>query len=283
LENVIDHTNNQSFVNYYAKLILDIGTFPSSGVVKGWEMAELETKPTLVKNSSTNSCHKSGRRVSFEFPPNHRHQSHSFGNESVEDFDNGHYHPCCLACCAWSCLVLFILIVIFIFLGISYLAFLKAGMPKVNVRTFNVTKFQVDYSSQKMDAIISLGLRFSNKNEELKLLYGPLSIDVTSDDVLLGKTKLGGFAQMPRNETNLDMTMITNHAIVDKYAADDLKSDISAYEMVFDVYISGNIGVQIGSLHMINVPFLSSCEQIKKMDVDYGRKPECDIKMFSFR
>jgi hypothetical protein len=283
LGNIINHTNKQSFVNYYAKLNLDIGTFPSSGVVKGWEMAELETKPTLVKNSSTNSCHKSGRRVSFEFPPNHRHQSHSFGNESVEDFDNGHYHPCCLACCAWSCLVLFILIVIFIFLGISYLAFLKAGMPKVNVRTFNVTKFQVDYSSQKMDAIISLGLRFSNKNEELKLLYGPLSIDVTSDDVLLGKTKLGGFAQMPRNETNLDMTMITNHAIVDKYAADDLKSDISAYEMVFDVYISGNIGVQIGSLHMINVPFLSSCEQIKKMDVDYGRKPECDIKMFSFR
>ncbi|MCH93222.1 hypothetical protein A2U01_0014170 [Trifolium medium] len=127
-------------------------------------------------------------------------------------------------------------------------------MPKVNVRTFNITKFQVDYSSQKMDTIISLG-----------------------------KTTLGGFAQMPRNETDLDMTMTTNDANVNKYAADDLKSDISAYEMVFDVYISGKIGVQIGSLHMINVPFLSSCEQIKKMDVDYGRKPECDIKMFSFR
>ncbi|GAU18621.1 hypothetical protein TSUD_124530 [Trifolium subterraneum] len=248
-------------------------------------MAELEIKPTLAKNASTNS-RKSERRVSFEFPPNNRPQSHSFGNgnESIEEFDNnGHHHPCCLACCAWSCFVLFILVVIFIFLGIAYLAFLKAGMPKVNVRTFNVTKFQVDYSSQKMDAIVSLGLRFSNKNDELELLYGPLSIDVTSDDLLLGKTKLSGFTQMPRNETDLDMTMITNHAIVNKYAADDLKSDISAYEMVFNVQISGNIGVQIGSLHMINVPFLSSCEQIKKMDVDYGRKPECDIKMFSFR
>ncbi|CAJ2640525.1 hypothetical protein L195_g034482 [Trifolium pratense] len=246
-------------------------------------MAELDIKPALVKNSSTNSSRKSGRRVSFEFPPNNRPQSQSFSHESIEEFDNGHYHPCCLACCAWSCVILFIFIVIFIFLGISYLAFLKAGMPTINVRTFNVTKFQVDYNSQKMDTIISLGLKFSNKNEELKLLYGPLFIDVTSDDVLLGKTTLSGFAQMPRNETNLDMTMTTNDANVNKYAADDLKSDISAYEMVFDVYISGKIGVKIGSLHMINVPFLSSCEQIKKIDVDYGRKPECDIKMFSFR
>ncbi|XP_073224918.1 uncharacterized protein [Cicer arietinum] len=124
-----------------------------------------------------------------------------------------------------------------------------------------------------MDASISLGLRFSNKNEELKLLYGPLFLDVTSDGVLLGKTKLNGFSQMPRNDTDLDMTMTMNHASVNKYDADELKSDIMANEMVFDVFVSGNIGVHIGSLKMINVPFLTSCEQIKRMDVDFGRRP----------
>ncbi|XP_058750382.1 uncharacterized protein LOC131629047 [Vicia villosa] len=251
-------------------------------------MAELESKPVLVKNSSTNSCEKSGRRVAFEIPFGNNHRSHSPDHNhnietSVEEFDTGHYHPCYVACCAWSCLAVFIFVVIFLFFGISYLAFLKSGMPKVNVRAFNVSKFQVNYNSQKMDAIVNLGLRFSNNNEELKLLYGPLFVDVISNDVQLGNTKLKGFTQMPRNETDLDMTMTTNHEIVNNDAADDLKSDIGAYEMVFDVYISGNIGVKIGSLHMINVPFLSTCEQIKKMDVDYGRKPECDIKMFSFR
>ena len=156
-------------------------------------------------------------------------------------------------------------------------------MPKVNIRTFNITKFEVDSNTQKMDAIINLGLRFTNKNDELKLLYSALFIDVNSDGVLLGKTKVNGFSQMPKNETDMDMTMTTNEAIVDKYAADDLKSDINAYEMVFDVYVSGKIGLKIGSMHMMNVPFLSSCEQINQMDVDYGRKPECDVKMFSSR
>lgn len=251
-------------------------------------MAEPESKPVLVKNSSTNSCRKSGRRVAFEVPSGHNHQSHSSGldnniDTSIDDFDKGHHNPCFLACCAWSCLAIFIFVIVFLFLGISYLAFLKAGMPKVNVRTFNMTKLQVDSSSQKMDAIINLGLRFSNKNEELKLLYGPLFVEVISNDVLLGRTKVKGFSQVPKNDTNLDMTMTTNDENVNVYATDDLKSDIKAYEMVFDVYVSGNIGVQIGSLHMVNVPFLSSCEQIKQMDVDYGRKPDCDIKMFSYR
>lgn len=254
----------------------------------GERSGEMEIKSALVKNPSTNNCEKSGRRVAFEISSNKNYQSHSPDHNhnietSVDDFDTTHCHPCCLACCAWSCLAVFIFVVIFLFFGISYLAFLKSGMPKVNVRTFNINKFQVNYNSQKMDAIINLGLRFSNKNEEFKLLYGPLFVDVISDDVQLGNTKLKGFSQMPRNETDLDMTMTTNHGVVNNAAANDLKSDISAYETVFDVYITGNIGVQIGGLHMINVPFLSTCAQIKKIDVDYGRKPECDIKMFSFR
>lgn len=134
-----------------------------------------------------------------------------------------------------------------------------------------------------MDADISLGLRISNKNEKLKLLYGPLSVDVTSEDVPLGMAKLKGFSQMPKNDTDLDMTMALHNADVDKYAADDLKSDINANEMVFDVYVSGHIGLKVGSLQMTDIPFLASCHQIKQMDVDFGRRPECDVKMFAFR
>lgn len=258
-------------------------------------MAEPLSKPALVRNSSiNNSCRKSGRRVAFEVPSDnndhlqhHHHQNHSSDlsdiGTSIDHLEKGRRHPWCFACCAWSCLILFLIIITFLFAGISYLAFLKAGMPHVNVRTMNIAKFQVDDRTQTMNAVISLGLRFSNKNEKLKLLYGPLLVDVSSEDVSLGQTKHNGFSQMPKNDTDMDMTMTLNHANVNKDAADDLKSDIDAYEMIFDVYVSGNIGMEVGSLKMINVPFLSSCHQIKRMDVDFGRKPECEVRMFAFR
>lgn len=146
-----------------------------------------------------------------------------------------------------------------------------------------ITKLEIDNSTQKMDSIISLGLRVSNKNDKFEILYGPLSVDVASDEVPLGKNTIRGFSQKPHNDTDLEMTMTLDNANVDKFAVDDLKSDISAKEMVFDVYVGGKIGFKIGSLHMINVPFLSSCHQIKQMDVDFGRRPGCDVKMFAFR
>ncbi|RZB50751.1 hypothetical protein D0Y65_047572, partial [Glycine soja] len=236
----------------------------------GGEMEEGKSKPALAKNPSG-----SLRRVLR--PP---HGLHS----SIDHLDKGRYLPCCcFACCAWSCLIMFLLIIAILFLGITYLAFLKSGMPKVNVRAFNITKLQVDDGSQKMNAVIGLGLIFSNKNDKLKLLYGPLDVDVTSEDVLLGKKKLGGFYQNPLNDTQLDMTMTLENADVDKYAAEDLISDIKAYEMVFDLYVGGHIGFQVGKLQMNNVPFLASCHQIKREDVDFGRKPECDVKLFAAR
>ncbi|KAG4989506.1 hypothetical protein JHK82_031830 [Glycine max] len=245
-------------------------------------MEEGKSKSTLAKNPSRSR--NPSRRVALDVPsPRHMGSTLSGIHSSIDHLDKGRYHPCCFACCAWSCLIVFILIIAILFLGITYLAFLKSGMPKINVRAFNITKFQVDDGSQKMNSVIGLGLIFSNKNDKLKLLYGPLDVDVTSEDVLLGKKKQGGFSQKPLNVTNLDMTMTLENADVDKYAAEELKSDIKAYEMVFDLYVGGHIGFQVGKLQMNNVPFLASCNQIKREDVDFGRKPECEVKLFAAR
>jgi len=156
-------------------------------------------------------------------------------------------------------------------------------MPKVYVRGFNITKFQVDEESHKMNAVIGLGLLFSNKNDKLKLLYGPLNVEVTSEDILLGRNTVDGFSQMPLNDTNLDMTMTVKNVDVDTDAADDLKSDIKANEMEFNVYAGGHIGFKVGSLEMNNVPFLASCQEIKMMEVDFGRRSQCDVKLFAAR
>ncbi|KAK7305559.1 hypothetical protein VNO77_43465 [Canavalia gladiata] len=217
------------------------------------------------------------RRVAFKMPPSNDISS------SIETLDKGRHRPCCLTCCIWSCIAMFILTIAILFISISYLAFLKEGMPKVYVKTFNITKLEFDDNSQKLNSVINLGLKFSNNDEKLKLLYGPLSIDVSSEDVPLGKTKLNGFSQKPMNDTILDMTMTLVNADVNKYAMDDLKSDIKSNEMVLNVYGGGKIGIQVGSLEMNNVPFLVSCQRIKRMDVDFGRRPQCDVKLFASR
>ena len=73
------------------------------------------------------------------------------------------------------------------------------------------------------NAVISL--RGSNKNKNLKLLYGTLNVDVTKEDVQLGRTKVGGFHQKAKNDTDLDVTMTLN----------EIKPDMNINEMVFDV------------------------------------------------
>lgn len=109
-------------------------------------MEEQQTKPALVKNPSTGS-RKMGRRVAFEVPSSRIMQSRSSDisdiHSSIDHLEKGRHHPCCFACCAWGCILVFIFIIVLLFAGISYLGFLKAGMPKVNVRSINITRLQV--------------------------------------------------------------------------------------------------------------------------------------------
>ncbi|KAK7302035.1 hypothetical protein RJT34_12914 [Clitoria ternatea] len=243
-------------------------------VMAGWSKLKA-IKLVLVRNLSTGSRGKPDRL--FEMP-SYRRSDRGDLDSSPDHLEKGHRYRCCV----WSCLVMFIIIVAILLIGISYLAFLKGGMPKVNVRSFNIM-LNVNNETQKMDSVIHLGLMVSNNNEKLKLLYGPLKVEVSSEDVALGKTTVEGFSQMPKNVTTLQMTMTLENADVNKYAASDLKSDINAHEMEFDVYASSHIGFQVGSLQMDNVPFLIACHQIKKMDVDFGRRPECNVKMLAVR
>lgn len=151
----------------------------------------------------------------------------------------------------------------------------------MNVAWLNFAKLQV-HDSQQMDSILELELRVSNKNEKLKLLYGPLAVDVTSEDVKLGKTKVSGFSQKPLNDTFLDLNMKLQSARANPDAVNDIKSDLNAYDM-FDVYLSGTIGFQVATLKMTTVPFLSTCYEVKLTDVQLGRRPKCDVRMFAFR
>ncbi|KAE9598880.1 putative Late embryogenesis abundant protein, LEA-14 [Lupinus albus] len=250
-------------------------------------MAELQrstSKPAIMKDPSAGSIPKqSGRRVAFEAPSNNRYSGLCDIDSNIINHDKRRFNRCCSTFCVWSCLSLFILIIIFVFIAISYLILLQAGLPKINVRSLNITKLELDNNSQNLNAAIGLGIRITNKNEKTVILYGPLSVDVVSEDVPLGNAKVGRFSQEAQNETNLDLKMTMNNVMVDKDAVDSLKSDIDAKEMVFDVYVGGYIGFKIGNMHMTNVPFLSSCHEIKQMDVDFGRRPACDVRMFAFR
>ncbi|OIV95668.1 hypothetical protein TanjilG_01462 [Lupinus angustifolius] len=237
----------------------------------------------LGKNSSSGCFHKQARRAT-EAPSTNRYSGLSdIDSNNMDDRDKTRCHRCCSTFCVWSCLSLFVIILIFLFIAISYLIFLQLGLPQFNVRSLNITKLEVDNNSEQLHAIISLGIRVSNKNEKMEILYGSLFVDITSEEVPLGNAIVGGFSQKAQNDTNLDMEMTISNAKVDRDAVNSLKSDIDSKEMVFDVYVGGHIGFKVVGMHMTNVPFLSSCHEIKQMDVDFGRRPACDVKMFSFR
>lgn len=244
------------------------------------------SKPAPAQNSATGG-HKPRRYVAFGVPSDdHHHRSSGISDidANITHLRKGRYRPCCFACCVGTCIGLFTFIIILFIICISYIAFLKAGKPQVNVRRLSITKLQqVDNNIQGMNvAVISLGVRVSNKNEKLNLLYGPLTVDVfTGKDVKLGRTRVEGFSHKPHNDTDLDMTMTLDNAKVNTQVVDQL--NMNANQMVVDVYISGNFGMKVGRFQVTAVPFLSSCRQINQTDMDYGRSQGCDFKIFAFR
>ncbi|KAJ1376982.1 Late embryogenesis abundant protein [Sesbania bispinosa] len=200
------------------------------------------------------------------------------------DHEKGCCKPLCYALCMRVCLGLFTLIIILVIMFVSYIAFLQSGRPQVNIMRLSINNLHIDYNSQSIVGAISLEVRVSNKNERLMLLYEPLTVDVTKEKVQLGRTKIGGFSQMPQNDTNLDMTVTLDNARINKPGMDTIGFDMNnTYEMEFDVYLSGKIGLKVGGLNVSIVPFLSSCHQIKQKDVDNGKSPACEVNIFAFR
>ncbi|XP_028768825.1 uncharacterized protein LOC114731279 [Neltuma alba] len=243
------------------------------------ELPRSNSKPALLKKPS--AAAKSRRHAFFEMPfqpppPPFRWS----GRSDVGELDHvgGRCRSYCFSICTWACIGIFTLTIILLLIGISYLVFLRSGLPHVNM-----TKLQF-HNSQQMNSVLELELTVSNKNQKLRLIYGPLAFDVTSEDVKLEKTKITGFRQNPQNDTFLDAHMkVYNNAGVNPNAAGDTQSESNAHEAVFDVYLSGSIGFDIGTLHTISVPFLSACYEVKEIDVRLGRRPKCDIRMFAFR
>ncbi|KAI4306301.1 hypothetical protein L6164_029587 [Bauhinia variegata] len=236
------------------------------------------TKSALAKNPSAS---KSGRYVAFEAPNRRTGLSDSDIDTNIEHLEKGRKRPYYFACCAWGCIIVFTLVIVVVIMGIVYVAFLQAGMPQIFVRYINVNKLQVDNS--RTDATLDVGILISNKNDKLKLLYGLLTVNVNSEGVELGHKQVHAFSQNPQNNKKLDLQMSLNDAKADTDAVNDIKSDMKAHEMEFDVYIVGTIGFEVGTVHMNTVPFLATCHQVQQKVLDFGGQPKCEVKMFSFR
>ncbi|KAK4274940.1 hypothetical protein QN277_018097 [Acacia crassicarpa] len=247
------------------------------------ELPRSTNKPALAGKPS--AATKSHSHSSFEMliqPPPPQFRGSGSSNVVYSDFyrvPRGRYRSCCSSICACACIGIFSLTIILLLVIISYLVFLRSGLPDVNI-----TKLEV-YNSQKMESILELELKVSNQNQKLELVYGPLAIDVTNDDVKLRKTGITGFRQNPQNDTSLDVQMKVYNAGVNPNAArnNQSESNNSHEEAVFDVYMSGTVGFEVGTVHMITVPFLSACYEVKSTDVRLGRRPQCHVRMFAFR
>ncbi|KAL1370281.1 hypothetical protein HN51_000569 [Arachis hypogaea] len=226
------------------------------------------------------------RRVSFDDESTNKNKNRS-KNEKANDLEAPDFRDkagrsCMFMICAWTCIIIFTILIVLLFVGISYLAFLQSGMPSICIRQLNITKLQLDHQD-KLSTTVFLLLRITNKNEKLTLLYSPLDVLVNSQGIKLGEDHIDKFSQKPQNDTDYHIKMENKNADVDRHAVEELNSDIQAKEVMYDIFVGGKIGLKLGGLEMANVPFLASCRHIKQFDVNLGRRPECDVRMFGFR
>ncbi|MED6197599.1 hypothetical protein PIB30_057997 [Stylosanthes scabra] len=211
----------------------------------------------------------------------------SFDNESFHDLEVSEFRDkigrsCWFMICAWACIVAFTILIVLLFMGISYLAFLQSGLPKVCVRQLNIAKLELD-PQDKLSTSVVLLLRMANKNGKLSLVYSPVDVLVQSEGITLGENRIDNFSQKPHDESDFPMTMETTNADTDKHAVEELKSDMDAKEVMYDVFVSGKIGFKMADMEMANVPFVATCRDIKQSEINLGRRPECDVHMFGFR
>ncbi|KAK9279600.1 hypothetical protein L1049_013279 [Liquidambar formosana] len=193
---------------------------------------------------------------------------------------------CFVVCCAWGCMIGFALVLVLLVVAAIFVAFLHSEMPEVHVARVSIPSLDVVTASSQqalLSADVDIVVEVSNKNDRAKLSYGTMTVDVSSEKISLGQTKVVAFSQKPKNSTELKIHTKVTRLAVDKEDGAFLKSNVKDGEMVFDVVLSGTIGVGVGRFTINGLPVTMACHGIQQSQVDIGQEPKCSVKMFSFR
>ncbi|GAV58604.1 hypothetical protein CFOL_v3_02137 [Cephalotus follicularis] len=252
-------------------------------------MEDLEARvhapfPPLPKPPSRDQCKSSQRHVAFcEIPPKYQVRD----DERCSDEESSRCRPCFFTCCAWTCLALCTLSLILLIVGVSFYAMVQSWLPEIRMEKISFIKTDFVNSSPGSPKMLALNaatdvvLQVSNKNENAGLVFGPLAVDVSWEEIKLGRANVPGFSLHPKNSTTLTLHSGVATSQVDKDDEGEIKTSLKNRDMMIDVFLTGLIGFNLGGLRMNGLPLQIVCQDINLSDVDLGRQPACDVKIFT--
>ncbi|KAK6145198.1 hypothetical protein DH2020_022018 [Rehmannia glutinosa] len=187
-------------------------------------------------------------------------------------------HSLCNSCCAWTSLIIGVVLILFILLGGIYFAFLQSNLPEVRLQRLDVNKVDVD-GDTVVTADFEIHLNVTNGSGKIELHYSKLTAAVSSAGVEFGDLKLADLHQNPHTTTDMKVHSVIRKKAVEEAAAQDLDENASKRVLVIDVVVKGHIDFFVGGKRMNGLPFKIDCHSIDQTEIDDGHAPRCNTKL----
>ncbi|KAK1570550.1 hypothetical protein Q3G72_003605 [Acer saccharum] len=217
------------------------------------------TLPPAIRQSCSKQNRRSfsNKRVAFCNIPTNQTMP-----ETMSDHEGRGCRSQCYACCAWTCFAVFVILVIAVILGLFSMSMLRSTVPRITVIALSFPRLEISSSSgQKLlTADVNMTFEVTNKNDKVVLNIRPLTVDVSSEKVNIGRAKTQGFSL----NTGKSSMMNANYSVVKKKVdlsnTEQLEANIRHKQMVVDIELHGYVKINYGGLTINSLPMTAKCK-----------------------
>ncbi|KAK2644645.1 hypothetical protein Ddye_019840 [Dipteronia dyeriana] len=203
--------------------------------------------------------------------------------EAMSDHEGRGCHSRCYVCCAWTCLAVFVVLMITVILGLVSMSFLRSTVPVITVNALSFPRLEISSSSgQKLlTADVNMAFEVTNKKDKVVLNIRPLTVDVSSEKVNIGRAKTRGFFLKTGKSSTMNAYSSVVKKKVDLSNTEQLEANIQDKQVVVDIELHGDMKISYGGLTINGLPMTVKCKGIWPSVFQSRDAPKCDVKLFS--
>ncbi|KAI9198304.1 hypothetical protein LWI28_013548 [Acer negundo] len=238
------------------------------------------TLPPAIRGSCSkqNQRSLSNKRVAFCNIPTNQTMS-----EAMSDHEGRGCRSQCYICCAWTCLAVFVILVIAIIFGLVSMSLLRSTVPRITVNALSFPRLEISSSSGQnlLTADVNITFEVTNKNDKVVLNIHPLTVDVSSEKVNIGRAKTRGFSLKTGKSSTMNAYYSVVKRKIDLSNTEQLEENIRDKHMVVDIELHGDMKINYGGLTINSLPMTVKCKGIWAAVFQSVDAPKCDVKLFS--
>ncbi|KAK3188550.1 hypothetical protein Dsin_028111 [Dipteronia sinensis] len=203
--------------------------------------------------------------------------------EAMSDHEGRGCRSECYVCCACTCLAVFIVLVIAVILGLVSISFLRSTVPRITVNALSFPRLEISSSAgQKLfTADVNMSFEVTNKKDKVVLYIRPLTVDISSEKVNIGRAKTQGFSLITGKSSTMNAYSSVVKKKVDLSNTEQLEANIRDKQVVVDIELHGDMKINYGWLTINGLPMTIKCKGIWPAVFQSGDAPKCDVKLFS--